>query len=69
MQDNDALELVADISSRQIDILEKSNIKTVNQLIEFNDEYLQKIPHQTLDKIKRQASAQKNQTKTLLTSN
>ena len=62
-QDSDALELVADISSRQIDILEKSNIKTVNQLIEFNDEYLQKIPHQTLDKIKRQASAQKKSNK------
>ncbi len=62
-QDNDALELIADISSRQIDILEKSNIKTVNQLIEFDEEYLQKIPHQTLDKIKRQASAQKKSNK------
>ena len=58
-QDNDALELVADINSRQIDILEKNNINTANQLIELEDDFLDKIPHQTLDKIKRQANAQK----------
>jgi len=58
-KDNDSLELIADISSRQIDVLEKNNITTTNQLIEFEDEFIHKIPHQTLDKIKRQASAQK----------
>jgi len=57
-EENNSLELVADISSRQIEVLEKEGIKTMKQLPEVLEKSFPKLAMESLDKIKRQASAQ-----------
>ena len=55
---NKSLELIADISKRQVEILEKEGVKTITNVPRIKAKTLPKISSETLDKIKRQASAQ-----------
>ena len=55
---NRSLELIADISSRQIDILEKNNYQTIEEVSKIKDVSIQKLNSKSLDKLQRQAYAQ-----------
>ena len=61
-KENQSLELIADISSRQIDLLEKENYKTIDDVASMTENSLSKISTASLDKLKRQAFAQVNST-------
>lgn len=56
--ENRKLELIADISSRQIEILEKQGYLTIDEVPKISELSFQKISYESLDKIKRQANAQ-----------
>tara|TARA_B100000035_G_scaffold315465_1_gene336598 strand:- start:5974 stop:9357 length:3384 start_codon:yes stop_codon:yes gene_type:complete len=57
-KDNKKLELIADISSRQIEILEKNGYTKIDQIPKIKEQSFSKLSSETLDKIKRQANAQ-----------
>lgn len=57
-KDNKKLELIADISSRQIEILEKNGYTKIDQIPTIKEQSFSKLSSETLDKIKRQANAQ-----------
>lgn len=56
--DNKKLELIADISSRQIEILERNGYTKIDQIPTIKEQSFSKLSSETLDKIKRQANAQ-----------
>ena len=55
---NNSLELIADISSRQIDILERNGYSSMKDVSNIQESSLTKLPSKSLDKLKRQANAQ-----------
>ena len=57
-KENKSLELIADISSRQIQVLEKEGINSIIQVPEISEKSFPKLATESLEKIKRQASAQ-----------
>ena len=57
-KENKSLELIADISSRQIQVLEKEGINSIIQVPEIAEKSFPKLATESLEKIKRQASAQ-----------
>ena len=56
--ENRSLELIADISSRQIEILEKESYTTIDAVPSIKETSFTKLTSESLDKIKRQANAQ-----------
>ena len=58
MEKNNSLELIADISSRQIDILERNGYSSMKDVSNIQESSLTKLPSKSLDKLKRQANAQ-----------
>ena len=61
-KENKSLELIADISSRQIQVLEKEGVNSIIQVPEITEKSFPKLATESLDKIKRQASAQLSST-------
>ena len=61
-KENRSLELIADISSRQIQVLEKEGVNSIIQVPEITEKSFPKLATESLDKIKRQASAQLSST-------
>ena len=57
-EENRSLELIADISSRQIEILEKESYSTIDLVPKIKETSFTKLTSESLDKIKRQANAQ-----------
>ena len=57
-KENSSLELIADVSSRQIQVLEKEGINSIIEVPEVIEKSFPKLATESLDKIKRQASAQ-----------
>jgi uncharacterized protein len=57
-KENSSLELIADVSSRQIQVLEKEGINSITEVPEVIEKSFPKLATESLDKIKRQASAQ-----------
>ena len=56
--ENRSLELIADISSRQIDILEGNGYSKIDQIPKIIESNFSKLSSTSFDKLKRQANAQ-----------